>query len=440
MIGEDLLVTTIGALLESIFSVVIDDVAQRPVFAPMRERIQNAIDPTRKAFAHALKVGFRAFEKDNPELAASLIDDVFLKEKRVAREFAKLLRPGQEIDITLLANAWYDSVTSLPIKRDPEALREPMTTFINTIKTEVHAQPELQDFTTNDLLTRVIEALSKELEAAKQSNKYLEEIRDLLKVFTDASAREQFAQLDAPQEAAYRPGSADALLITDPDDLRERPRKLFGRDALLTEILSLLKSGERVLLQGFGGMGKTALAAEAAGQWIKIGKGQVLWLKMGSSSVDALLEALARPFGQVQAIARESGESKIRAMRQLLRDSGVTLLVLDDCWNGAALHTLLQAVPRDLPVLMTARQRYPIDGQIREVEALAPGDALALLGYHAGWPSLPTLSGVGIRATPPPNPLPASGEGEQNKGLQVGEIGVNDKNLPLKEGPGEGLS
>ncbi|MEO8613420.1 MAG: tetratricopeptide repeat protein, partial [Chloroflexota bacterium] len=179
-----------------------------------------------------------------------------------------------------------------------------------------------------------------------------------------------------------RPGGTSAILAKDPDDLTERPRKLIGRDDLLRDITNLLDDGEQVLLQGFGGMGKTALAATAAGEWIRAGKGTVLWLKVGSASADALFEALARPFNAQQTIAGRQDEAKIAAVRKLLRDSGAKLLVLDDCWNGQALFTVLKAVPSDMPVLAAARQRFALDNML-DVGELKPDDALLLLLHHS---------------------------------------------------------
>ncbi len=179
-----------------------------------------------------------------------------------------------------------------------------------------------------------------------------------------------------------RSGSTDATFASDSDDLTEKPRKLFGRDSLKTHIYKALDEGERVLLQGFGGMGKTALAATLASEWIAEGKGAALWLRVGSSSDDAAMEALARPFKQSEAIARETGDNKVIVMRQILRQSGAKLLVLDDCWNGSALFSLMKAVPSDIALIVTARQRHALDSII-DVGELHPADALALLNNHA---------------------------------------------------------
>jgi hypothetical protein len=65
-----------------------------------------------------------------------------------------------------------------------------------------------------------------------------------------------------PEQAGqilYRSGGLSAALIAEPDDAPEKPRQLFGRDTLVAAMNALLDNGERVLLHGFGGMGKTAL-------------------------------------------------------------------------------------------------------------------------------------------------------------------------------------
>ncbi|MBZ0284762.1 MAG: tetratricopeptide repeat protein [Anaerolineae bacterium] len=179
-----------------------------------------------------------------------------------------------------------------------------------------------------------------------------------------------------------RPAAASAVHITDPDDVPERAPKLFGRDDLLQQIAAGLTGNDPLLLQGFSGMGKTALAAQAVFDWLKAGKGNALWLKAGSASAEELFQALARPFGASQAVAAQTGDALLQTVRALLRQSGVKLLVLDDCWNAKALTTVLKAVPSDLPVLLTARREYGIR-QTLKVDALLPDQALELLGYHA---------------------------------------------------------
>lgn len=179
-----------------------------------------------------------------------------------------------------------------------------------------------------------------------------------------------------------RPGDSSAIIAHDPDDLPNLPAKLIGRDEIVEQVGELLADNGRVLLQGFGGMGKSALAATIAANWLENDNGAVLWLKAGSENADAMLEALARPFEAAADIAKVTDNDKTRAMRQLLNDSDATLLVLDDVWDGAALSQVLKAVPRKMAALVTARQRYAMD-DIIEIGKLDQRKAVELLGYHA---------------------------------------------------------
>lgn len=179
-----------------------------------------------------------------------------------------------------------------------------------------------------------------------------------------------------------RPGDSAAILAHDIDDLPNVPAKLIGRDDIIGQVGDLLADNGRVLLQGFGGMGKTALAATIAADWLENDNGAVLWLKAGSENADAMFEALAHPFENAAEIAKATGSDKVRALRQLLQDSEVALVVLDDVWDGAALSQVLKAVPRKMAALVTARQRYALD-DIIEIGKLDELKAVELLGYHA---------------------------------------------------------
>ncbi len=176
-----------------------------------------------------------------------------------------------------------------------------------------------------------------------------------------------------------------AVLADIPDDLLEQPDPtigLIGRDALREQVHTQLTRRKRVLLQGLGGMGKTALAATVAAEWIEAG-GPALWLNVGEADPDVICAALAVPFGdQGKEVANATGDARLQALRHLLVDAGVKLLVLDDVWNGAALATVMKAVPRDLPVLITARQIYPRFKHVK-VGGLDRESSLELLKLHA---------------------------------------------------------
>lgn len=172
-----------------------------------------------------------------------------------------------------------------------------------------------------------------------------------------------------------------ALLLEHPKAVSEAPETLFGREALLHQTLEHLKKGEPVLLQGFGGMGKTALAATVVKRWLESSPSNaVLWLQLGSDSPDIIFEALARPFDAQQAMAQ--AENKTHALHNLLKKYAPSLLVLDDVWNAYSLSKVLAALPAHLPVLVTSRHRYPKLIKLY-VDRLERSASVELLIHHA---------------------------------------------------------
>lgn len=180
----------------------------------------------------------------------------------------------------------------------------------------------------------------------------------------------------------YQAGAAQATLMTDPDDVPGL-RKLIGQDNLLTDITTLVTDHRQILLQGFGGVGKSALAAFVARNHLKTDNHNVLWLKTGMSSAAAIFDALARAFDMQDELARTAEASRVQTIRKMLRDNGISLLVLDNVWRGESLFEVIRAIPSSTALVVTSRQRYSMD-VIREVGNLAPPDAITLLEYHAG--------------------------------------------------------
>jgi DNA-binding SARP family transcriptional activator/predicted transcriptional regulator len=177
-----------------------------------------------------------------------------------------------------------------------------------------------------------------------------------------------------------------AIVLKNPDAVADAPQVLFGREKLLQEISSFLQQGERVLAQGFGGMGKTALAATLAKTFLQEKKKNVLWLQVGVDNPDVVLEALARPFDAAQDLAK--AEDKALYLKEVLREHSLSLLVLDDVWNAYTLSKVLEAVPQGLPVLVTSRQRYSRIERVY-VDRLERNAALELLKHYADRPLSP---------------------------------------------------
>lgn len=184
----------------------------------------------------------------------------------------------------------------------------------------------------------------------------------------------------------WRPGLPQARLITDTAGLHERPQKLIGRDTLLAEIEQHLRSAARpVLLQGFGGAGKTAIAAEVAARMVDKGETPLLWLRTGSDDPQQVFAALAAPFGQQESMSLADESERPALLNKLLVERQVKLLVLDDVWNGKSLKQVIDSLPTGLPLLVTSRQRYPLMQRV-DISRLARADALKLLAHYAGQP------------------------------------------------------
>jgi len=176
-------------------------------------------------------------------------------------------------------------------------------------------------------------------------------------------------------------GRLEIVLYDAPVNKLNRPEQLFGRQDLITAVTGRLERGERVLLHGMAGAGKTALAATIADRWVEAGGRSYLWLRPGVADPDLVLDALAHGLGG-RAGPQPGGDRLFLAVQELVAELEVGLCVIDDAWQAQALHTLLRALPAGLPVLVTSRLKLGLDHGF-EVGGLRPADALNLLSWHA---------------------------------------------------------
>jgi hypothetical protein len=132
---------------------------------------------------------------------------------------------------------------------------------------------------------------------------------------------------------------------------------LFGREELLANVNSLLEKGRQVLLHGSGGMGKTSLARMIVRRWLEAGKEPIYWLEAGHRSAESIFDALVSGLDDQTGadLGDLSPDEREWAVGEILNGRHrPALFVLDNAWNGPALFSVLQAIPKDAPTLVTS--------------------------------------------------------------------------------------
>jgi hypothetical protein len=171
------------------------------------------------------------------------------------------------------------------------------------------------------------------------------------------------------------------------------PAYFAGRQAELEALAQALTTDDTpqaiTALQGMGGIGKTALAAQLAAQLDGAFPGGVFWADLPANDGDPLpvLAAWARLCGQ-DVSALPDPQARAQTVRGVLvgrvAEQGRLLVVLDDVragWlDGARL--LGSARPPSVPLLLTTRQArvaQALRARITRLDTLSPDEARALL-------------------------------------------------------------
>ena len=209
---------------------------------------------------------------------------------------------------------------------------------------------------------------------------HFENLRLLLKEELAVEPLEETLELLAEIQQGGVSAGKKAFVIRDAQSIPARVETLLGRDSLLNQIDEYLKKDSCILLQGFGGTGKSALAAKYVENWLTLKQGMVVWLQAGEDGPDRLVEAIAQAFDVQQEFRRSNNPNHF--LKQLFLQHEIGLVVLDDVWNAYALSKLTEALPNNLPVIITARQRYPKVKRI-DVGSLSRKDAVDLINVHA---------------------------------------------------------
>ncbi|MEM7738564.1 MAG: BTAD domain-containing putative transcriptional regulator, partial [Deinococcota bacterium] len=169
-----------------------------------------------------------------------------------------------------------------------------------------------------------------------------------------------------------------ARVINSPTDVPALAQQLVGRMDLLEDIRHNLTQHQHILLQGFGGTGKTALAAQLAASTSQ--QGQVLWLEAGHDALEVLLDNVARAYDDHTAFV-QSGDS-VAFVQGLLEQHAPALIVIDDACNAYALSQFKDVLPSHQRLLVTSRQQHRGLERL-QVASLTRRDALELLSSHA---------------------------------------------------------
>lgn len=240
------------------------------------------------------------------------------------------------------------------------------------------ARQLLEKDTLNESVHRSVMRLEHALGNTEAALAQFEQCRVLLKNELDIEPLEDTLELLKDIEQGSVSSGKRALLIKTAADIPGKPETLFGRNDLLDEALISLQAAPSVLLHGFGGTGKTALAATLAEKYLEQDS-SVLWLQAGDDDPDALFDAIAKAFDAQQQFQ----QSRADVLQKLFSKHNVSLMVLDDVWNAYSLSKVMEALPADVPLLVTSRQRYPKLKRL-DVGKLVREDALELLSHHAG--------------------------------------------------------
>ena len=176
------------------------------------------------------------------------------------------------------------------------------------------------------------------------------------------------------------------------------PAYFTGRHAELDALAQALTSGDTpqaiTALQGMGGIGKTALAAQLAAQLNGAFPGGVFWADLPANGGDPLpvLAAWARLCGH-DVSALPDPQARAQAVRGILagrvKEQGQLLVVLDDVRGGwlDGARALQSARPPGVPLLLTTRDEelaLALGATVRRLDVLPLEKALELLAALAG--------------------------------------------------------
>ncbi|MCB9101441.1 MAG: tetratricopeptide repeat protein [Anaerolineales bacterium] len=185
------------------------------------------------------------------------------------------------------------------------------------------------------------------------------------------------------QPAGHSPGGAQSRGPTIPLQRPRRAEHFIGREAELAKLLTDLQPGQVVTLTGPGGIGKSALAAEAI--WTlapdtappdRFSDGMVFHNFYDQPQVELAMESIARAFGEEPKPTPRDAAQRVLAGRQ-------ALLIFDGAEDADNLPALLK-LTGPCGVLITSRTSDDAPGDWQDVPRLTTAEAVTLLQTLAG--------------------------------------------------------
>ena len=209
------------------------------------------------------------FEKDEDLVAAIEADPSVFKNEQVQKALLEMLKnPGKYLadeHETVAEN--FSSV--LPGRKNRERVDKAMAFLLRCLAEELWNLPELQPIYSLQFQKMTAESMHQQVELQKMQLRALttvnEGVRQALLQLTDAIAEKKLLPAPGVSITPIRPKVLHNLPQPDYGDF-------VGREKELTQITSLLSSKSRhflVMIDGIGGIGKSALALEIAHRFLR---------------------------------------------------------------------------------------------------------------------------------------------------------------------------
>lgn len=220
------------------------------------------------------------------------------------------------------------------------------------------------------------------------------------------------------------------------------PPTLYGRQSQLSRLRDLLSTTGTIWLQGPPGIGRRALAATVATEYLTE-SGGVLWFTVYHDDVGMLANRVMRAYGVSALSTDDDLGSQLELVQALLEQNRPLVIIEGPIASGVITQFLERCVPPNLPLIMTSN--IAVDGPWTRIELGSLNDRNAeqlyrdcaqldetrrtallapLLDYVEGHPLAIVIAGrqrtnAGITSTHFASLLPKAPSGPENRALGV---------------------